>query len=183
MKDTHHPIRHPRSHRGGGPNVLGRRGSARHDDHFGRGQNTVLDWSDPTSLPPKPRRSLQSKKTFLLMFCPRVSPDSERNRRRKKVNRVKTVRITLFNFVFSNFFTQGSTYGIHSQALATTTSANVTAQKRPNRAGATPLFCGRSAQKFRGVTPALAGNSRRHSARLQSIPRICQTECLTFVRT
>jgi hypothetical protein len=71
------------------------------------------------------------------------------------------VRIALFNFVFSNFFTQGSTYGIHSQELATTTSANVTAQKRPNRAGATPLFCGRSAQKFRGVTPALAGTSRR----------------------
>jgi hypothetical protein len=82
------------------------------------------------------------------------------------MNKVKTVRITLFNFVFSNFFTQGSTYGIHSLALATTTSANVTAQKRPNRAGATPLFCGQAAQKFRGVTPALAVNERRSFARL-----------------
>ena len=49
------------------------------------------------------------------------------------------------------------------------------------RAGATPLFCGQSTQEFRGVAPALAGTSRRRSARLH--PRaqeFCQTRCLTF---
>ena len=69
------------------------------------------------------------------------------------MNKVKMVRITLFNFVFSNFFTQGSTYGIHSQALATTRSANVTAQKRPNRAGATPLFADDPPKSFVGSLP------------------------------
>jgi hypothetical protein len=48
MQDTDHAIRHPRNHQGGGPHVLERRGSARHDDQFGRGQNTVLGRSDPT---------------------------------------------------------------------------------------------------------------------------------------
>ncbi len=28
-------------------------------------------------------------------------------------------------------------------------------EKRPNRAGATPLFCSQAAQKFAGVAPAL----------------------------
>jgi hypothetical protein len=32
---------------------------ANQDDGFGRGQNTGLGWSDPTSLPRKPWRSLQ----------------------------------------------------------------------------------------------------------------------------
>ena len=48
MKDTDHPIRHPLRH----PRIFGRgrrrRICAWHDDHFGRGQNTGLGWSDPT---------------------------------------------------------------------------------------------------------------------------------------
>jgi len=35
-----------------------------------------------------------------------------------------------------------------------TSPAKVTVEKRPNRAGATPLFCGQAAQKFAGVAPA-----------------------------
>ena len=83
------------------------------------------------------------------------------------MTKVKTVKTTLCTFRIANFFTQGSSYGIRSQAFATATSAKVAAQKRSNRAGATPLFCGRSAQKFCGVTPALAVNARRRLARLQ----------------
>jgi hypothetical protein len=37
------------------------------------------------------------------------------------------------------------------------TNGKVTDKKRLNRAVATPLFGGESAQKFRGVTPALHG--------------------------
>src|SRR6267154_5782819 len=91
------------------------------------------------------------------------------------------VRITHFSFVFSTFFTRSPTHGIDSQRFATTAPAKVAAQKRPNRAGATPLFCGRAAQKFLGVAPALAGTSPRRFARLH--PRaqeFCQTRCLTF---
>lgn len=48
MKDTVHPTRHPSVH----PQIFGRaqneRSCAGRDDHFGRGQNTGLGWSDPT---------------------------------------------------------------------------------------------------------------------------------------
>jgi hypothetical protein len=77
------------------------------------------------------------------------------------VTKVKTVRITFCTFKIANFFTLPLAYGIRSKRFAATARAKVTAQKRSNRAGATPLFCGRSAQKFRGVTPALAGNAGR----------------------
>ncbi len=48
VKDTDHHIRHPLRH----PRIFGRaqnkRSCAGRDDHFGRGQNTGLGWSDPT---------------------------------------------------------------------------------------------------------------------------------------
>jgi hypothetical protein len=48
MKDTDHPISHPLRH----PRIFGRVRNriscVRHDDQFGRGQNTGLGWSDPT---------------------------------------------------------------------------------------------------------------------------------------
>ena len=56
MKDTDHPISHPRVHLGDRASVLIKRGCAWRDDQFGRGQNTVLGWSDPTfwrSIRPK----------------------------------------------------------------------------------------------------------------------------------
>jgi hypothetical protein len=48
MKDTDHPIRHLRVHLGDRANAQGTRGCARRDDQFGRGQNPLLGWSDPT---------------------------------------------------------------------------------------------------------------------------------------
>ncbi len=70
------------------------------------------------------------------------------------------------HFQNCHFFTRRLVCGIRSQRFATTTPTKVTAQKRSDRAGATPLFCGQSAQKFLGVAPALAGTSRRRLARL-----------------
>jgi hypothetical protein len=67
--------------------------------------------------------------------------------------KVKTVKTTLCTFRIANFFTRCSAYAVRPQAFATATSAKITAQKRSNRAGATPLFCGRAAQKFRGSLP------------------------------
>jgi len=84
---------------------------------------------------------------------------------RRALFQVKKVRITYFSFVFSTFFTRSPAHRIDSQRFATTAPAKVAAQKRPNRAGATPLFCGRAAQKFLGVAPALPGISRRRFAR------------------
>jgi hypothetical protein len=48
MKDTDHPIRHPHVHLDNRASAEGTRACARRDDSFGRGQNTVLGWSDPT---------------------------------------------------------------------------------------------------------------------------------------
>ena len=83
------------------------------------------------------------------------------------MSKVKTARITHFSFFFATFFTRNSAHGIHSERFATTALAKVTAQNGANRAGATPLFCARAAQKFPGVAPALPGASRRRSARLR----------------
>ena len=48
MKDTDHHLRHPRGHLADRASAQGTRGCALRDDQFGRGQNTVLGWSDPT---------------------------------------------------------------------------------------------------------------------------------------
>jgi len=48
MKDSDHHIRHPRGHLGGRASAQRTRGCGWRDDQFGRGQNTVLGWSDPT---------------------------------------------------------------------------------------------------------------------------------------
>ena len=72
----------------------------------------------------------------------------------KKVSQVTTARIALCNFIIANFFTRRLAYGSRPQAFATTTSPKVTARQSSDWAGATPLFCGQSAQKFLGVTPA-----------------------------
>jgi len=78
---------------------------------------------------------------------------------------VKNVRITSCTFRPANFFTRRSAYGVCSQRFATTAPAKVTTQNRPKRAGATPLFGGRSAQKFGRVAPALVGTSRQRVLR------------------
>jgi hypothetical protein len=48
MKETDHPTRHRRVHPGVRANIWDSRGYAWRGSQFGRGQNTVLGWSDPT---------------------------------------------------------------------------------------------------------------------------------------
>lgn len=66
MKDTDHYLRHPRGHLADRASAQGTRGCAWRDDQFGRGQNTVLGWSDPTfghgPMSKVNRGSLQPKK-------------------------------------------------------------------------------------------------------------------------
>jgi hypothetical protein len=72
---------------------------------------------------------------------------------------VQKVRTTHFNPFFTNFFTRSSAHGMDSSRLATTAPTKVTVEKTPNRAGATPLFGGQSAQKFVGSLPPAPSGS------------------------
>ncbi len=81
-----------------------------------------------------------------------------------KVSRVKTARITHFNFALCAFFTPSSTHGVDSQRFATTVSAKVTAQKKSNWAGAT---------HHKRVAPAPLGVLR--AAKL--VVALCATAC------
>jgi hypothetical protein len=69
--------------------------------------------------------------------------------------RVKKVRLTLCTFGTANFFTRKSSEVFGRRRNTKCQEQKVTVAKRQNRAGATPLFCGQAAQKFRGVAPAL----------------------------
>jgi len=97
MKDTDHHIRHPRGHLGGRASAQRTRGCAWRDDQFGRGQNPVLGWSDPT---------------FAHDSVAKVMPGSlQPNKKRPSVRpvriwtkKVKKVGITYFSFVFTIFF-------------------------------------------------------------------------------
>src|SRR5690348_5231861 len=83
MKYKDHHMRHPRGHLGDRASAQGTRGCAWRDDQFGRGQNPVLGWSDPTfahdSVAKVNRGSLQPTR-FLSMFCLPAPPNSGRNR-------------------------------------------------------------------------------------------------------
>jgi hypothetical protein len=68
---------------------------------------------------------------------------------------VKKVRITLCTFGTGNFFTLRSSEVFGNPRNTKCEEQKVTVAKRQNRAGATPLFWGEAAQKFRGVAPAL----------------------------
>ena len=76
MKDTDHPTRHPRVHLGNRANAQRIRSCARENAQFGRGQNTVLGWSDPT---------------FVHGFVPKVNRGSLQPN--KKLPSVRAVRI------------------------------------------------------------------------------------------
>jgi hypothetical protein len=100
MKDNNHQMRHPRSHLGDQANAQGTRGCAWRDDQFGRGQNPVLGWSDPTfahdCVAKVNRGSLQPNKKLLSVRAARIWS-----------KQLKKVGITYFSFVFSIFFSLG----------------------------------------------------------------------------
>ena len=71
-----------------------------------------------------------------------------RNMCGKRVNKVKTVRITLCTSRTATSSPYARLTEFILKRFPTTTFAKITAQKRANRAGATPLFGSQSAQKF-----------------------------------
>jgi hypothetical protein len=97
MKDTDHHIRHPRGHLGGRASAQRTRGCAWRDDQFGRGQNTVLGWSDPTFAHDSVAKVMPGS------LQPNKKPPSVRAVR-IWAKQVKKVGITSFSFVFSIFF-------------------------------------------------------------------------------
>jgi len=72
---------------------------------------------------------------------------------------VKKVRLTLCTFCTANFFTPNSSEVFGNRRNTKCEEQKVTVAKRQNRAGATPLFRGEAAQRFRGVAPALRHKS------------------------
>jgi hypothetical protein len=72
-----------------------------------------------------------------------------RNICRKRVNKVKTVRITLCTFRTATSSPNARPTEFILKRSPAATIAKVTAQKRANRAGATPFFGSQSAQKIR----------------------------------
>ncbi len=78
MKDTDHPVVHFSVHLRIFARVRRRKVCARHDDQFGRGQNTRLGWSDPTfvhvSVPKVIRGVAPARRRTgrAACFCPRM---------------------------------------------------------------------------------------------------------------
>jgi hypothetical protein len=77
MKYKDHHMRHPHGHLGARASAQGTRSCAWPDDQFGRGQNPVLGWSDPTFsafIRPKSSwgrsRPLHRKRDRVLFACP-----------------------------------------------------------------------------------------------------------------
>ena len=97
MKDTDHHMRHPRGHLGDRASVQGTRGCAWRDDQFGRGQNTVLGWSDPTFAHGSVAKVMLGVAPAQQEFLPVRSM-------RIWTKQVKKVGITYFSFVFTIFF-------------------------------------------------------------------------------
>jgi hypothetical protein len=99
MKDIDNHMRHPHGYFSDRANAQGTRSCAWRDDQFGRGQNTVLGWSDPTfghgSVPKVSRGSLQPNKKL---------PSARVCASRICTKKVKKVGITYFSFVFTIFF-------------------------------------------------------------------------------
>jgi hypothetical protein len=97
MRDPDHHIRHPRGHLGDRVSAKRTSGCVWRDDQFGRGQNTLLGWSDPRfTLGTEPCAkvgSLQPNKKILSVRAARIW-----------AKQVKRVGITYFSFVFTIFF-------------------------------------------------------------------------------
>ena len=153
MKDKDHHMRHPRGHLGDRASAQGTRGCAWRDDQFGRGQNTVLGWSDPTFAHGSVAKSdawgrsspRGDSSPCFARVCRRILG---RNLCRKRVNKVKTVRITLCTFRTATSSPNARPTEFILKRSPAATIAKVTAQKRANRAGATPFFGSQSAQKI-----------------------------------
>jgi hypothetical protein len=68
MKNTVHPAVHRSVHLSGERKLWGAQRLRIAPVDFGHGQNTRLGWSDPTSLPREPWRSLQPSEQVDFLF-------------------------------------------------------------------------------------------------------------------
>jgi hypothetical protein len=79
VKDTDHLSRHRRVHPDDPATAQRRRSCAWRDDHFGRGQNTRMGWSDPTfrhlSVAKRPLGSLQPIQSNQAFACTLVADE------------------------------------------------------------------------------------------------------------
>jgi hypothetical protein len=142
MKYKDHHTRHPRGHHGDRASTQGTRTCAWGDDQFGRGQNTVLGWSDPTfahdCVAKVNRGSLQPNKKLRAV---RARREFRRSRCRRQELPTATSSLP-----------PSSRWNVRkcreSEEINDTRMRRVTQKKTPDWAGATPLFGSQSAQKF-----------------------------------
>jgi hypothetical protein len=161
MKDTDHPMRHHRVHLSDRASARRRRGCARQKGQFGRGQDTVLGWSDPTfahgSVAKVSRGSLQPNQSNQGLvrgaFCWRAQREIRGSRRRRE-----EVLTALCLLSLSSPYDAGSCQ--KRSEKSDLTNRKVTLKKPPDREGATLLFRPSAAQMVRGVAPA------RHARRV-----------------
>jgi len=145
MKYKDHHTRHPRGHLGDRASAQGARGCAWRDDQFGRGQNPVLGWSEPhfctrfRAQSDAWGRSSPRGDSFrcFARACRRIL---RRNMCRKRVNKVKTVRITPCTFKTATSSPNARPTEFILKRFPTATSAKVTAHKRVLRHNLTCYF-------------------------------------------
>ena len=142
MKDKDHHMRHPRGYLSDRASAQRTRGCAWRDDQFGRGQNTVLGWSDPTfahdCVAKVIRGSLQPNKQLRAVRA-------QREFRRSRCRRQELPTATSSSPPSSHWNVRKSR---ESDEINDTRMRRVTQKKTPDWAGATPLFGSQSAQKF-----------------------------------
>ncbi len=146
MKDTDHRVRHSRVHLDDRATAQRTRGCAWRDDQFGRGQNTVLGWSDPTfahgSVAKVSRGSLQPNRNS---FGARRENLGETGAEGKDY--------TLHLRLHRSSSPRGARNFFDESRMQKAVQPKVTVEKKPKRAAATPLFRPSAAQKVRGVAP------------------------------
>ena len=153
VKETDHHMRHSRSHLGDRASAKGTRGlrmarrsiwtRAKHRvglerPHFCTRFRGQID----------PRGRSSPRGDSFRCFARECRRILKRNMRRKRVNKVKTVRITLCTFRTATSSPNARPTKFILKRFPTNTLAKVNGQNKANRAGATPLFGSQSAQKF-----------------------------------
>ncbi len=187
MKDTDHLMRHPRGHFSDRASAQGT-SCAWHDDQFGRGQNTMLGWSDPTfchwlvakrPLEVAPAQSIgRAVKTF--RWTDRGSSDPVFSHRAGRTSSFLLVFLSnrgRGEELFTPLLHRGLQQSLHGGRGAMVRQINpMHAPKRTElhadwndgRAGATPPFDARCVTGSVGSLPPLS-----RAARDTSWPRAC----------
>jgi hypothetical protein len=95
VKDRDHPMRHPRVHLPDRASGRRRRGCARQEVQFGRGQDTELGWSDPTFVATETVAVAPAQQVEVGINTKRVAPACGARVRREPVKSVRIAHCTL----------------------------------------------------------------------------------------